>query len=85
MGPPAPDRPVPFRVVVDGQPQQRNYGGKTRLFQRLPGLSIVRAEAPTSYANTSEYARTLALIDGVLQDRRAGPAARRSLRGTPAR
>jgi hypothetical protein len=50
-------------VVIDGQPQERGYGGKARLFKRLPGLSIVRAEAPTSYKQATEYARTMVLVD----------------------
>lgn len=50
-------------VVVDQHPQARTYGGKTRLFKRLPGLSVVSAEAKGAYRQAQEYARTMLLID----------------------
>jgi oligo-alginate lyase len=50
-------------VLIDGQPQERDYGGKTRLFKRLPGLSVIQADAPGAYKQAKEYARTMLLID----------------------
>src|SRR5688572_4822970 len=50
-------------VVIDGQPQERGYGGKTRLFKRLPGLSVIQADALDGYKQAKEYARTMLLID----------------------
>ena len=50
-------------VVVDQQPQQRHYGGKTRLFQRLPGMTVLQADAPGGYPQAKKYRRTMMLID----------------------
>ncbi|MGB7158264.1 MAG: hypothetical protein WBD40_09380 [Tepidisphaeraceae bacterium] len=51
-------------VLIDQQPQEREYGGKTRLFNRLPGLSVFQADAPGGYKKQAkEYARTVVLID----------------------
>lgn len=50
-------------VVVDQKPQARNYGGHTRLFAQAPGLSVVQADARDCYPQTSQYTRTMLLID----------------------
>jgi hypothetical protein len=49
-------------VVVDGLPQAPNWGGHVRLFQRLPGLSVVQLEANRAYPQLKEYRRTLLLV-----------------------
>ena len=36
-------------VTVNQKPQERGYGGKARLFKRLPGLSVLRSDAPCAY------------------------------------
>lgn len=50
-------------VVVDQKPQDRGYGGHTRLFKRLPGLSVFQADARSGYKQVKEYGRTMMLID----------------------
>ncbi|MDH7568267.1 MAG: discoidin domain-containing protein [Armatimonadota bacterium] len=51
-------------VVVNEAPQRGGSGGSLYLFARLPGIQIVEADSPLSYAaqNVSEYRRTVALI-----------------------
>ncbi|MGH7955615.1 MAG: heparinase II/III domain-containing protein, partial [Opitutaceae bacterium] len=60
-------------VVVDQKPQIRGYGGHTRLFQQLPGLSVVQIDARSAYAQTKEYVRTMLLIDAPTSTPPASP------------
>jgi oligo-alginate lyase len=50
-------------VVIDQQPQQRHYGGKTRLFSVAPGMTVMQADAPGGYPQAKRYTRTMMLID----------------------
>jgi hypothetical protein len=50
-------------VVVDGAPQRENWGGHTRFFKQLPGLGAFEISCPSAYSNTSEYARTMMLVE----------------------
>lgn len=49
-------------VVVDQQPQTVNWGGHVRLFEQLPGFNVLQIEAPKAYPQTSNYQRTMLLI-----------------------
>ncbi|MBI5380371.1 MAG: heparinase II/III family protein [Opitutae bacterium] len=52
-------------VVVDQVPQVPTWGGgHTRLFQQLPGFGAFSIDGRSAYPQTSEYARTMLLIDG---------------------
>ncbi|MBX3394236.1 MAG: heparinase II/III family protein [Phycisphaerae bacterium] len=50
-------------VMVDGVPQEGNDRGTVLRFHRGTNLSVVDVDAPTSYPNTSQYRRTLVLVE----------------------
>ncbi len=60
-------------VVVDQKPQERGYGGHTRLFQQRPGLSVIQTDAREAYPQVKEYTRTMILIDAPASLPPAGP------------
>jgi hypothetical protein len=60
-------------VVVDQKPQDRIYGGHTRLFKKLPGLSVVQIDGgKDAYPQTQQYTRTMLLIDAPAQPNNPG-------------
>ena len=50
-------------VVVDGRRQDTQAPGRLTVFSPGDGLSLVEVDAPEAYHATSEYRRTVALID----------------------
>ena len=50
-------------VVVDERRQDTQAPGRLVLFTATDGLSLVEVDAPDTYHHTSEYRRTVALID----------------------
>ena len=50
-------------VVVDGRRQDTQGPGRLEQFVRARGLTWVQVDAPETYRHTSEYRRTLALIE----------------------
>ncbi len=50
-------------VVVDGRRQDSQGPGRLEQFVRTRGLTWVQVDAPETYRHTSEYRRTLALIE----------------------
>jgi hypothetical protein len=50
-------------VMVDRQPQQRNWTGHPTLFKALPGVSVVEVESEEVYPQCTMYRRQSALID----------------------
>lgn len=50
-------------VVVDGRRQDTQGPGRLEQFVKARGLTWVQVDAPETYAHTSEYRRTLALVE----------------------
>ncbi len=50
-------------VVVDGRRQDSQGPGRLEQFVRAQGLTWVQVDAPETYRHTSEYRRTLALVE----------------------
>ncbi len=50
-------------VVVDQLPQERTYGGHTRLYKKLPSMTVFQAEVLGGYKQVTEYNRTMLLIN----------------------
>jgi hypothetical protein len=56
-------------VVVDQRSQGRNvWGGHTKLFKQLPGLSVVTLSSPQAYPSVQRYERTMILVDAPSQN-----------------
>lgn len=50
-------------VVMDGQPQRRSWGGKTRLFAQRPGVGVFQIDGSAAYSQADDYRRTLVLVE----------------------
>ena len=50
-------------VVVDGRRQDTQGAGRLVLFNAGPGISLVEVDAPDTYHSTTEYRRTVALVE----------------------
>jgi hypothetical protein len=50
-------------VVIDGEGQQREWGGRTRYFKSLPGFGALELYTNTAYPSAKEYARAMMTVE----------------------